>query len=84
MTKVINLRTGEERFYTCSAHEAVVCAYAQERGDWNTWEYEQRYGKLVEESERCVFCGDWAALKHEPPSTNYNQEVEHEVRNSTH
>ena len=58
-----NLRTGAERVYTCEPRQAVLCAYAQERGDNNTWDYESRYGSKLEESRMCFVCGDWAAFK---------------------
>lgn len=66
MAKVVNLATGEIRDYSCEPRLAVICAYAQSRGDNNTWEY-HKYEPLVKESERFYFCGDWAVSK-EPPT----------------
>jgi hypothetical protein len=60
-----NLRTLEERTYSCPPRQAVMAAYAQERGDWNTWEYRERYGANVRESSLCFYCGDWATFKDE-------------------
>lgn len=37
--RVLNLATGKEQFYTCSPEKAVVAAYEQSRGNWNTWMY---------------------------------------------
>lgn len=58
--KVINLATGEERVYVgLNASQAVIAAYAQSKGDYNTWDYGQhkypvQFGKVS------VTCGDWA------------------------
>ena len=68
---VMNLSNpNEKRVYTCSPREAVIAAYAQTKdtagnsvGDWNTWQYEKRYGELVIEGKMCVTCGDWSAFK---------------------
>ena len=49
--QVVNLATGQSQLFTCSPREAVIAAYAQERGDWNTWEYPEKYGAMVRESE---------------------------------
>ncbi len=61
--EVVNLSTGETSTYTCSPRQAVIAAYAQDKKDWSTWMYQERYGHLVVESETCVSCGDWSALK---------------------
>lgn len=62
-TTVVNLRTGAEQIYTTDAVSAVIAAYAQARGDYNTWDYRQRYEALVTRgpSGRTVACGDFAA-----------------------
>lgn len=62
MTVVTNLRTGEERTYSLPPREAVQAAHRQSLGDWNTWSYGD-FAVVVEEGERTVACGDWAALK---------------------
>jgi len=62
MTTVHNLRTGAEQAYSCTPREAVIAAYAQERGDWNTWNYAATYGDMVTTGGYSVACGDWAAL----------------------
>jgi hypothetical protein len=57
---VTNMATLERRIYTTeSAQAAVVAAYAQGKGDNNTWDYE-RYWSLIETGKHYVFCGDWA------------------------
>ena len=61
--RVINLCTQEEQIYTCSPREAVIAAYAQNLNDWNTWDYEERYGNFVEIGEKSFLCGNFAALK---------------------
>jgi hypothetical protein len=58
---VVNLATREVLTYTCSPEEAVVAAYAQEHHDFNTWDYDARYGKLVEHGQHTVLCGNWSA-----------------------
>lgn len=69
---VMNLcNPNEKRHYTCTPREAVIAAYAQTLrkaggntiGDWNTWQYEERYGHLVIEGKYCIACGDWSAFK---------------------
>lgn len=66
---VMNLSTTEKILYTCSPREAVIAAYAQHPGtppaigDWNTWDYAQRYNHLVEEGKETLLCGDWSAFK---------------------
>lgn len=59
-TEVMNLATGEKQTFSCSAEQAVVCAYAQALGDYNTWDYHLKYD--VKFGKRTVFCGDWSAL----------------------
>ena len=64
MVTVFNLATYDEQTFSCTHREAVMAAYAQSKGDWNTWDYEERYGKLVRFSgtdKRTVSCGDFAA-----------------------
>lgn len=60
---IMNLATGKTADYTCSPREAVIAAYAQARGDHNTWDYATRYGHLVtvSTSGHTVSCGDFAA-----------------------
>lgn len=79
MIDALNLATGETRQYFDSGEfgavrMAVICAYAQNlkniggtTGDWNTWQYEEKYGRLVEYAGRCVTCGDWTAINRPGP-----------------
>jgi hypothetical protein len=63
MTTVFNLATQKSVQYDCAPRQAVIAAYAQEKGDYSTWAYEQKYGPLVEAGEHIFLCGDWSALK---------------------
>ena len=61
---VMNLANPEQKqWYTCTPKEAVIAAYAQSRKDWNTWQYAERYRKLVEEGKLTWLCGDFSAFK---------------------
>lgn len=60
-TRVVNLATGAERVYSLPPRAAVIAAYAQGRGDWNTWAYAERYGRQVETGRWHLICGDWTA-----------------------
>ena len=66
ITRVFNLATQQEQTYTCPPDQAVIAAYAQERKDFNTWQYAARYGHMLEEGAHTWLCGDWSALKSEP------------------
>ncbi len=49
---------GKERSYTyvgLTPRQAVVAAYAQEKGDMNTWDYKKKYDHLVREGKYTVF-----------------------------
>lgn len=58
---VRNLATGEQQTFTCTPEQAVVATYAQERGDYATWEYEERYASVAQVGQRHVSAGDWSA-----------------------
>lgn len=62
MIEVCNLETGQVIVYSCEPREAVISAYAQERNDWNTWDYEKRYSHLVRDTNKAVCCGNWIAI----------------------
>ncbi len=70
LVEVRNARTGLRQSYTpLTPRKAVICAYAQERGDWNTWNYEYRYAHVVEIVDiggggSVMRCGDWEADNH--------------------
>lgn len=54
---------GKERWYTGSPKEAVLAAHAQERGDYNTWDYAKRYQAEIVDGQHTIACGNWAAAK---------------------
>lgn len=62
---VLNLSTGEFSYYSRALNPktAVMCAYAQDRGDNNTWTYEEKYSDLVKETKLCYICGDFVSFK---------------------
>lgn len=61
MTLVFNMTTSERRSYGLSPEEAVVAAYKQEHGDYNTWEKGKTppitYGNFT------LACGEWCAFR---------------------
>ena len=59
----MNVGTLVAREYSCSPREAVIAAYAQSKGDWNTWEYEEKYGALVHETPLGFYVRDFGCLK---------------------
>lgn len=63
MNAVFNLATGKyQAIYTLNPREAVIAAYAQcTMKDWNTWEYETKYGAMVIEGKHTAACGDFCA-----------------------
>ena len=63
MVTVMNLCNREKMVYSCNPRMAVICAYAQSNGNFNTWDYEKIYGKLVEESKTTFLCGDFSSFK---------------------
>ena len=63
MCTVMNLRTSETQVYTCSPKKAVIAAFAQSKNDWNTWDYDKKYGDMVEEGNLSFACGDFAVFK---------------------
>lgn len=68
ITRVLNLATRQEWVYSLAPEMAVVCAAEQERGNWNTWEYDlstlrQEHKLPVIYGEHTVRCGDWTAIR---------------------
>lgn len=56
-TIVVNLNDMENvREYDLPPEKAVINAYAQFRGDYNTWDY-GKYEKFLKEGQFCWFCG---------------------------
>jgi hypothetical protein len=63
MTRVFHLSTGAEITYSCSPKDAVIAAYAQSLGDYNTWQYQEKYGARVRLANgRTWSLGDFAAI----------------------
>lgn len=63
LSRVVNLVSGEERFYSLEPREAVIAAYAQSLGDNDTWLYEHHYGGFVFEGRFSFGIGSWACVK---------------------
>jgi len=63
MVTVMNLCNGEKLIYSCNPLMAVICAYAQSKKDFNTWNYEKKYRSLVEEGNLTFLCGDFSSFK---------------------
>ncbi len=64
--RVFNLSTGQYFHYSPSLHpkEAVIAAYAQSKlQDFNTWDYDAKYGELVKETNLCYVLGDFTVFK---------------------
>ena len=62
-TMVMNLSTREKQVYFCEPRKAVLAAYAQSFKDYNTWQYEERYGHLLLEGKSCLAVGDFSVFK---------------------
>lgn len=62
MTNVLDLSTGNWLSFSCSPREAVIAAYAQSKGDFNTWDY-TKYNSQVVESQLFVYCNQFGAAK---------------------
>lgn len=60
---VMNLCTGKKQIYTCGPKMAVICAYAQNNGDYSTWDYKKNYSHLVTEGNFSYNCGDFGVYK---------------------
>jgi len=63
MVTVYNLSNDDSSQYSCSAIEAVIAAYAQSRGDYNTWDYSHNYSHLVVVAPISVSIGDFSAFR---------------------
>jgi hypothetical protein len=67
VTRTFNLATGDwAGEYSCSPRDAVIAAHAQSSGDFNTWDYETRYGHLVNQGAETVWCGSFSARLETP------------------
>lgn len=64
MTRVFDLSTGRYGdLFSLEPRKAVIAAHAQSLRDYNTWDYEKKYGGLVFENEQTVRCGNFTAKK---------------------
>lgn len=64
-TKVLDLDKGDwVGTYSLPPRQALIAAHAQiVHNDFNTWDYESRYGSLVTETEKCYTIGSLSVLK---------------------
>ena len=60
---VKNMITEEIIPYTIPPRQAVIAAFAQSKNDWNTWNYEKNYARLVEENEFTYTVGSFSVFK---------------------
>lgn len=66
VVRVFDLVKGEyvADYVGISPKNALIAAYAQfKKKDFNTWDYEKRYGHLVEEGPKTFLLGDFTVLK---------------------
>ena len=63
MCTVMDLRNGRKILYSCPPEQAVIAAYAQDNDDFNTWEYDEKYGHLLLRGNEIVSCGDFSAFE---------------------
>ncbi len=63
MIRVLDLATGYSQMYTLPAVQAVIAAYEQAKGNWNTWNYSSNHPLLeFGPSGRTVFCGQFGTM----------------------
>lgn len=61
-TTVYHLGTTDRYVYSLDPRAAVIAAYAQiARKDWNTWDYEAKYGDLPRAGRHGWHLGDFSA-----------------------
>ena len=58
---VYHLGTNEKFTYSLEPREAVIAAHAQYNHDYNTWDYEKRYGNLPKKGRHGWHLGDFSA-----------------------
>jgi len=58
---VLDFATGKKMLYSVPPEKAVVAAWYQANGNFNTWEYDYSLAQYSE-SGKSVYCGDFAAL----------------------
>ena len=63
---VVDLDSGREIVYAgLLPGQAVIAAYAQRHGDYNTWDYANRYTAKRSASGRTIRCGNFTAITRE-------------------
>lgn len=62
---VVNLATGERKLYNCAPLDAVIVAHAQSMGDYDTWQYLEKYQHQVESTAIGHYIGDFGMI-HSP------------------
>jgi len=64
MVTVYKLGTDEEQVFSCHPEDAVIAAYAQSQGDFNTWAYKvnRHYRSMLKFHGRTLVCGDFATV----------------------
>lgn len=61
ISKVLCTADESVRYFSLPAPIAVMAAHAQSLGDYNTWEYGQKYSRLVKRGRYGWVCGEfWA------------------------
>jgi len=63
MCTVMDLINQKKYVYTCEPRIAVMCAYAQSKGDFVTWEYENKYSPLVLEGKYTYNLNEFSVYK---------------------
>lgn len=68
-TKVTNLYTGEEQFYSCHPVQAVKSAFALANNQatqlaCGTLNVKVDYGRINPNGKQVISCGDWASIIH--------------------
>ena len=54
---------------------AAISAHAIDQGNGNSWEWEEKYGSLVQKGKYHYFCGDWG-VRIPRPKTSVKTERE--------
>lgn len=62
LTVVRNLASGAERHFSLTAPEALVAAWEQDRGNFNTWTYADSKAPVVQ-NRWTLSADDWTVRK---------------------
>jgi len=61
---VHNKKKGITKTYMLPPVRAIICAYAQEKRDYDMWNYATKgYHKKIEETESSYYLGNWRVKK---------------------